>query len=287
MKNVKAVKAFLKRSGELPLNVDLNSDLGSSKIVDAVIPHTHRFRQLSAFSYEDLRPFTKPAPLLERLVIHYFPEGREILLFNNQTPQLRELMVAHGGLWLKNQLGNLTSLHFAISCNGQTHAAFHPFFDMLRRCPVLEDMVLFSDGGDVQLVPPQLPTIPLHHLRKLLLHSFSVESLNYFLRIFDLGTNGIAIHLSNVDIPEGDDPTSSIQTLFQNGRSGQPSFVSSTKLEFIFRMPRTIVIHAVGPGFAIRIGLCLFDPAPPRQVSSIGRGTIGFSFNVHFLVPIF
>ena len=71
MISAEAVKVFLERSGELPLNVDLRLS-SNHDVLDTVIPHTHRFRELSLHVEWRLCssvpiPFTKPAPLLERL----------------------------------------------------------------------------------------------------------------------------------------------------------------------------------------------------------------------------
>jgi len=256
---VEAIKGFLERSGELPLNVDLRWVPGGAAetdqdITDALVPHTHRFRQLSACVRGSI-PFTKPAPLLERLAIRHSLGDQEIL-FDDQAPRLRELVLVSKGLWLQNQLGNLTTLHLTLSNDRRTHSEFLPFFDMLRRCPVLEEMFLSWSGRDVRLVPPQLPTVPLHHLRKLVLSSLRVENLKYFLRIFDLKAHGIVIHLSGVNTPLKDNSIPSIQAMFPNNHSGRPSLLSSTRLGLIFRTQlRLIIIHVVGPGFSIRVDL--------------------------------
>jgi len=258
------VKVFLERSRAVPLNVDLR--LGSelkinTDILEAVIPHTHRFRQLTVFAgpgsgLNASTHLTKPAPLLERLEIYYPPGVQQILLFDDQTPRLRELVMGFEGLWLQTQLGNLTSLHLALSHTPRGHSDFLPFFDTLRRCPVLEEMFLLWDGWGLSL-PPQPPTVTLHRLRKLLLHSIRTDNLKYFLHAFDLRTDGIAIHLSGMSPPYGrNDSIYGIQGVFPNDNSGRPSLVSSTKLELIFHArPRTIIMHAVGPGFSIRIDL--------------------------------
>ena len=269
--NPKAVKVFLERSGACPLNVDIL--LGSKAEVDnnnlrTVIPYTHRFRQLSVFTRRGAGslnsiPFTKPAPLLERLVIRHSLGNRPVLLFNDQTPRLRELVMFSKGLWLQNQLGNLTSLHISLLHTTRTHSDFLPFFDMLRRCPVLEEMFILWNGWAMDLEPPESPTVPLHRLRKLLLRSFRVENIKYLLHTFDLKANGIAIHLSGVNPGLEENGTiSDIQAVFPYDNSGRPALISSTKLELTFHTrPRTVIIHAVGPGFSIRIDLCPNGPA--------------------------
>jgi len=271
MMNLKAVKVFLERSGAVPLNVELL--LGSWTVADdnllkAVVPHTRRFRQLSVLRRRGLgsiksMPFTEPAPLLERLVIRHPLGEQPVLLFDDQTPRLRELVLFANGLWLQNQLGNLTSLHINLSHVTQTHSGFLPFFDMLRRCPVLEEMFILWNGWGTQLEPPQFPIVPLHRLRKLLLRSFRVENIKYLLHAFDLRTNGIAIHLSGVNPGlEENGAVSDIQTIFPNDNSGRPSLISSTKLELTFHArPWTIIIHAVGPGFSIRMDMSPGGPA--------------------------
>ena len=267
MTNLKAVKVFLERSGAFPLNVDLL--LGSRAEVDnnllrAVIPHTHRIRQLSVLTHRghwgsiNSNPLTKPAPLLERLVIHHSLGNRPVLLFDDQTPRLRELVMFSKGLWLQNQLWNLASLHINLFHATRTHSDFLPFFDMLRRCPVLEAMFILWNGRGADLEPPQFPTVPLHRLRMLLLRSFRVENIKYLLHTFDLKANGIAIHLSGVNPGLEENGTiSDIQAVFPYDTSGRPALTSSTKLELTFHTrPRTVIIHAVGPGFSIRIDLC-------------------------------
>ena len=70
---------------------------------------------------------------------------------------------------------------------------------MLRRCLVLEEMFLrWSTWSVASALPTQLPTIPLHHLRKLLLHSIRTDSIKCLLHAFDFKANGIVIPLSDV-----------------------------------------------------------------------------------------
>ena len=266
--SVEVAKVFLERSGELPLNVYLrlyskNVGKTNNDILDAVIPRTYRLQQLSVHVQWGLDsgtpiPFTTPAPLLERLAILHPLGDEEILLFDDQAPRLRELVMESKGLWLQNHLGNLTSLSVTLFYNTWSHSDLLPFFDMLRRCPVLEEMYLSWSGWGPHLVPPQTPTVPLYSLRKLFLRSFRVDVIKYFLHTFDLRTNGTAVHLSGVDPShEANSTISDIQTMFPNANPTQPSLVSSTKLELIFHSrPRTVILHAVGPGFSMRIDLC-------------------------------
>jgi len=265
MTNPKAVKVFLERSGAFPLKVDILPGYKAevdNLLLRAVIPHTHRFRQLSVLTRRGAGSlssilFTKPAPLLERLVIRHSLGDRPVLLFNDQTPRLRELVMFSRGLWLQNQLENLTSLHISLLHTTRTQSEFLPFFDMLRRCPVLEEMFILWNGWGTDLEPPQFPTVPLHRLRKLLLHCFRVENIKYLLHTFDLKTNGIAIHLSGVNPGLEENGTiSDIQAVFPYDTSGRPALSSSTKVELTFHTrPRTVIIHAAGPGFSIRIDL--------------------------------
>jgi len=269
MTNLEAVRAFLERSGAVPLKVGLR--LGSGARIDqdlfeAVIPHVHRLQRLSLLKTQRLDPvgpilFTEPAPLLEQLVIYYPLGDRPVLLFNDQAPRLRELSMFSNGLWLKNQLWNLTSLRITLSHVRRIRSDLDPFFDMLRRCPALEEMFVSWGGWGVQLESPHSPTVPLHRLRKLLLHAFRVGNVKSFLHNFDLKANGIAIHLSSVyPGPQGNSLISDIQTIFPNDNSGRPSLASSTKLELIFhRRPRTMIMHTIGPGFSTRIDLPLED----------------------------
>ena len=83
---------------------------------------------------------------------------------------------------------------------------FPPFLDMLRRCPVLEEMFICLEISDVgSLVPIRPPGIPLHHLRKLLLHSFEMENIEYLLCSLDFPTHGTAIHLNEVGLGPGEE----------------------------------------------------------------------------------
>lgn len=282
MRNVEAIKVFLERSSELPLNVDLrlaSEDIAetNNNILDTLVLHTHRFRQLSCHvqqgsNYKASIPFTKPAPLLERLAIHHLLGAHEILLFDDQAPRLRGLVMVSKGLWLQNQLGNLTSLDLTLSHDMQKHSEFLPFFDMLRRCPVLEEMFLSWSGQSVQLVPPQLSTVPLHHLRKLFLCSPCVNNFKYFLQIFDLKVDEIAIRLSGVNIPPHGDLIHVIQAMFPNNHSGRLSLVSSTRLGLIFHSPPSDTsVHVVGPGFSIKIDLCPNDSIPFNKVRWVFR----------------
>lgn len=93
--------------------------------------------------------FTKPAPLLERLMIRYRVGNQPILLFDDQAPRLRELAMVFQRRWLQNQLGNLTSLHLTLYHKLQIHSELLPFFDMLRRCSVLEEIFLLWTGWPV------------------------------------------------------------------------------------------------------------------------------------------
>ena len=266
MMNLEMTKAFLERSRAVPLNVDLRPSSGTelnTVRLDMVIPHIHRLRQLSVHTLtrrdyltRALTSFTEPVPLLERLVIRHPLGGRSLLLFGDQAPRLRELVIVSDGLRLQNRLGSLTSLHVTLPWMGSD---FLPFFDMLRRCPVLEEMFVSWSGRDPPPPPPQLPTVPLRHLRKLFLHLCTVGNIRYLLHSFDLRANGIAIHLSSVH-PQGNYSISDIQTIFPNDNSSRPSLTSSTKLELIFHtQPQTFIMHAVGPGFSTRIDLGLRD----------------------------
>jgi len=268
MENPEAVRAFLERSGAVPLKVDLHLGSGAKidQVLEAVIPHVHRFREFSLLTHRGLgavgsMPFTEPAPLLEQLTIHYPLGDRPALLFNDQAPRLREVKMFSNGLWLKNQLWNLTSLHITLSRARRTGSDFYPFFDMLRRCPVLEEMFVSWGGWGVQLELPQFPTVPLHHLRKLLIHAFPIGIVRSFLHNFDLKADGIAIHLSGV-YPgvRGHCVISDIQTIFSNDNSYRSFLASSTKLELIFhKRPRTMIMHTIGPGFSTRVDLSLED----------------------------
>jgi hypothetical protein len=264
MKNMQAVKAFLKRSGAVPPNVDLRSL--NRNLIAALLPNSHRFRRFSVSvipgPFDLLRVFTKAAPLLERLEINLCPIVPQPVLFDDQTPRLRELFIFAKDLWLQNRFGNLTSLHLTLSHTVRSHSELLPFFDTLHRCPDLQELFVHWRGLEmVSVVPAQLPAVPLHRLRKLLLRSFRIENIKHLLHIFDLRANGIAIH--SIDVNPGHIGGSSIptvQTVFPNDRWGQPSLVSCTKLEFIFHTrPRTFIVHAVGPGFSVRIDMCLDD----------------------------
>ena len=77
MTNLEGVKVFLERSSAVPLNVSLRlgSHLGTETnrgLLEVVAPHAHRVRLGQGFGLPVL--FTKPAPLFERLEIHYFQE---------------------------------------------------------------------------------------------------------------------------------------------------------------------------------------------------------------------
>lgn len=267
MTKLEVVEVFLERSGAVPLIVDLPLHSGGqidSDLLRTVVPHTYRFCQLSVLShrgplYIGSACFPKPAPLLVRLTIHHPMGNSPILLFGDQAPRIRELVIFSNGVWLQNKLWRLTSLHVTLYKTGRTRSRLLPFFDMLDRCPVLEEMFLSWGNWAVHPEPPQLPTVPLHRLRRLLLHSFYVENVKYLLRAFDLKTDGVAIHLNGVHPRhEGITTISDIQAMFSNDKPGQPSLVSSTKLELIFHArPRTAIMHAIGPGFSIRVDLCL------------------------------
>lgn len=262
--NLEAVDTFLERSGAVPLSVDLRPL--DREILLAVTPHVHRFRQfsLSAPRDPDYNPFvtlTKPAPLLERLGINYpAVDFGPYVLFDDQVPRLRELEMFTNGVWLQNQLGNLTSLDLTLRDTVSPRSNFPAFLDMLRRCPVLEEMVLWWNIWDVAPAEPnRSPTVPLHRLRKLLLRSFSTGNIKYLLRSLAFMTNEVAIHLNAVNLEtEGEDFVSELQTVFPNNNTHQPSLLSSTKLELIFHtQPRTVILHAIGPRFAIRMDTCL------------------------------
>ena len=113
--NAEMVKAFLERSGELPLSVDLRQGHGdeletSYKTLDLLIPDGHRIRELDVheppeFGWEVSDCFITPGPLLERLVIRC--QLDRIFLFDDPTrrdgltPRLRGLAIDFtGGLRL-------------------------------------------------------------------------------------------------------------------------------------------------------------------------------------------
>jgi len=231
------------------------------ELIDTMIPHIHRIQQLSLLGHQRLRynpsiSLAKPAPLLEKLLIRCPLEGGQILLFNDQAPRIGELVIhGHRAITLQNQLGNLTSLHLIRAPSTPT-PNFLPFFDMLRRCPALEEMFVFWGGWGVVPMPPQLPTIPLHRLRRLFISCTRTGNVKTFLHTLDLKPNGIAIRLSGMNTNlDRDSPISDIQSIFPNDRY-RPSLAASTKFELIFHTrPRTVIMHAVGPGFAIRLDL--------------------------------
>ena len=243
MKNPKAIEAFLERSGAVSLNVGLHLGPGTEPpcgILEAVAPHSHRFRRFSIFAppeahYDPFAAFTGPAPLLERLEINYPVDSPPRSLFGGQTPRLRELVISACGLWLQHQFGNLTSLHIKLCDFVLPRLGFLPFFDMLRHCPVLEEMFVWWNIWDVvRETPAQLLTVPLHRLRKLLLRSFRIENIGYLLRTFEFGANRTAVHLNEVDLGRnGEDSIARIQMVFPNDNSSRPSLVFSTKLELI------------------------------------------------------
>ena len=272
MKNLEVVEAFLERSGAVPLDVYLRSV--NRRMIQAVAPHVHRFRRLSLSvsprPYNPFTSFTKPAPFLERLEVRWCPGVQQPLLFDDQAPRLRELVIVARGLWLQNRLNNLTSLHLTLSHTIKSHTELLPFFHMVQRCPKLEELFILWDQSEmVPAEPSQPPVVPLHHLRKLLLRSFRIENIKYLLRIFDLRTNGIAIHLCDVHPGHvGGSSIPTIQTVFPNDDRGRPSLVSCTKLELIFHTrPRAFIIHAVGPGFSIRIDMRLDYRISPERVN--------------------
>ena len=272
MTNLEAVEVFLERSGAVPLNVNLRSM--NEDILQTVAPHAHRFRQFFVFAYGDSEydPFTalmKPAPLLERLGISFPVFYQPFFIFDDQTPRLRELTIITTGPWLSNRLGNLTSLHLTLHDTHVLFSEFIPFFEMLRRCPALEEMfVQWNTWGMTPEISARPPTVPLHRLRKLLLRSSRIEHIRYLLHSLDLKKDGIAIHLSDVGFRVDEEYTASrIQTAFPDDDPCQPSLVSATKLELIFHSrPRSIILHAVGPGFSIRIERFTDDYFPPSQV---------------------
>ena len=280
MANTEAVKAFLERSGAFPLRVTLRLS-GRVKpyrdLLEAAIPHTPRFQQLSILAHRGVCftgsfPLPEPAPLLEQLAIHHPLGNKPALLFDDQTPRLRELVMVSSGFWLKNHLWNLTSLHLTLSYVRRAHQDFLPFFDMLRRCSALEEMFVSWAGWRVSLEPPQSPTVPLYSLRRLLLQSVrldNIDNIKYLLHTFDLKPNGIATHLSDA-YPghEGSTTISDIQSMFPIDDSGRPSLISSTKLELVFHgRPQTMIIHTVGPGFSTRVDLRLDGFAPDNSVN--------------------
>ena len=264
MTNLEAVKVFLERSGAVPLDVQLRS--ANKDLIQAVAPHSHRFRQFSVSvlpePHNPFASFTNSAPLLERLEIDYCPLAQQPFLFNDQTPRLRELVIVTRGLWLQNRLGSLTSLHLTLSNAILSHSDLLPFFDMLHRCPGLEELFILWGGLQMaSVVPAQLSEVPLHRLKKLLLRSFRIENIKLLLHIFDLRANGIAIHLSDVHPGHvGGSSLPTIQTVFPNDSRGRPSLTPCTQLELIFHTrPRTLIVHALGPGFSIRIDTRLDD----------------------------
>ena len=262
--NVEMVKAFLERSGELPLSVDLRPGHGdvtetNYDTLDVLIPHTHRFREFAVHAPRELGrkvldSFTEPAPLLERLVIRCQLEGQTNLFFDGWVPRLRELVVDFiDGILFRNHIGNLTSIHLTLP---QSVLDLHPFFDVLRWCPLLEEMFLSGDAENERyaLMEPQ-PTIPLHHLRKLRMSSIFLWDLGYIFRLLDLKPDGIAIHMSGIRASLRN-RVFPVEDVFPDDNSDRPSLFSSTKLGLIFHTrPRTIIIDAVGPGFSIRMDL--------------------------------
>ena len=269
-RNLEGIRVFLERSGAVPLDVDLRRGLEKEeyhRLLEAVAPHSHRFRQFSAHPPKEAHdpspfaPFTKAAPLLEKFDITCPVQLQRSILFSDQTPRLRELVVFTRNLWFQNQFGNLTSLHLMLVDDMGSRSEFLPFFNMLRRCPALEEMFIWWNTWDVaSTASVQVSPIPLHHLRKLLLYSFCVENIKYLLHTFDLGENEVAVHLSEVELAHEVSLVSIVQTIFANDNSRRLSLASSTKLELIFHtQSRTFILHAVGPNSSIRIDTCLED----------------------------
>ena len=268
VKNLEVVKVFLERSGAVPLSVDFHWGIDQEEyydLLEAVVPHAHRFLQLSVHppggDPNPFAPFTKAAPLLEKLDITCPVELQQSFLFNDQAPLLRELVVYARNLWFQNRFGNLTSLHLTLSDHIYSRSEFPPFFDVLRRCPALEEMFVWWITRDVALATAsiQVPPIPLRHLRKLTLHSFCVENIRYLFHLFEFGENEVAVHLREVEFAHDEVPSVSIvQTIFANDNFRRLSLASPTKLELIFNtQSQTFILHAVGPNSSVRIDMCL------------------------------
>ena len=104
----------------------------------------------------------EPGPLLE---VHYSPGVQKFLLFDDQVPRLRELVIVTAGSWLQNRLGNLTSLHLILLRAARSHSELLPFFDMPHRCPDPEELFILWDSWETMAaVPAQLPAVSLHSL---------------------------------------------------------------------------------------------------------------------------
>ena len=200
----------------------------------------------------DCFTYTRPPPLLERLVIRC--QLDRIILFDGYTPRLRELAIDFiDGLRLQHRPGNLTSIHLTFPRCLPEQPYFPSSFDILYWSPLLEEMFLSGDPGiDALESWEHEPTIPLHCLRKLRISSFSLMDLECVFRMFDLKPDGIAIHLSDVVVSLRSRET--VETIFPKDNSGRPSLFTSTKLGVIFHTrPQTIIVYAVGPGFSIKI----------------------------------
>lgn len=160
--------SFLKRSRGLPLTLYLGMrQEGVNKgLIDALIPHSHRFHELhiSSALWDAPQPIfsllSRPAPRLFSLTIDDKGQNGDALapIFGGEMPVLRQLALKHFTSWPPGYFENLTHL-----CLYNQEVFSRPstssFLDYLEASPLLEDLVL-SSAGPTRPDEDDFPVVP-------------------------------------------------------------------------------------------------------------------------------
>ncbi|KAJ8089422.1 hypothetical protein PM082_014670 [Marasmius tenuissimus] len=195
----------LKRSRSAPLDVFL-SITGpefapiSPELVEALIPHISRLRQLHVntdgwFSPTPIyQSFRVSAPLLYSLSI--VTKGRDVVggvlppIFNDDMPSLRQLTLEHFTSWPAGYFVNLTHLCLFDQSNDTpvSRPTTSQFLDFLESSPALEELAIVRAGptrhvdDDIPRVYPRNRQVTLSHLREISLGDWSsMTALSRFL----------------------------------------------------------------------------------------------------------
>ncbi|KAG8915082.1 hypothetical protein FRC01_003798 [Tulasnella sp. 417] len=181
------IDLLLSRSMQSPLTI-IGDGLFSSRVVDKLLQHIHRWRALDAkYLDKDTSDHLSvhPAPLLEELKLGLLSFGPPILLFNGSAPRLRIVHICDYGVqWRTSVFSNLHELELSRILQGGPDV--DTFLHILANSPMLTRLGV----RDTRFThSPQSQTrVPLPHLRDLKLENLEQDVLKQLVDAIDIPT---------------------------------------------------------------------------------------------------
>ena len=238
-------KLCMRRSGMQPLDFFYTTPFPGLLRAEDLIPDRRRLRSV-VYGYvgddfggvDELAPYLLPASNLERLEIRGSDGLPLPTLFPDIVPHLRELTISRCTPWPNNQFGSLTSLR--LLCQKGIDENVNPLVKILQCSPNLEELLLegeFRSETDTQQTPkPNIPTVPLHSLKRLHICRLAAETTRHLLGALDLLPNGILMRFTNI--------STDLDAIFPETIAPKLSPRSATKLELIYPSKGGVILHA-------------------------------------------